>query len=864
MNTNLQTANPPSQPPPGSGTHRKDDATSVEAVLAALIPAFVLAAIYIAIFVAIRDRYPWIYSPRTHTALIPKKDRTPVQGLGKYDWFQTFRMIEDRFVLRHQGLDVYLWLRFLKTSIFLCFIGTCLTWPVLFAVNATGGGTSKELDRISFSNVTDKKKLYAHATIAWVFLGLVMYTVAKERIFLRELRQAYYLSKRVSGLLSSRTVLYLHASEDMVNHDDNDLEQTLGEGARKHWAVTDLSDIEKLVSERSSDAMSLEDSQVALVRTWNKKRLNSGRKPFNANMAGKAARPQHHLFPLVGEKVDSINWYRDNVTYKAEKINDARNSYSETPKSGRTAVFVEYATQAQARKAYHQFKFGGALHMDPRFIGLQPKEVLWSNLGQAPAARLSKKAAASGLVAAIIIFWSIPVGIVGTISNINYLTDKIKWLRFIDDLPPAILGLITGLLPPFLLSWLVKYVPKFFRKLARRFEPTTSSSELLTQAWYFAFQLIQVFLVTTFASGATTVATRIAQNPKSVPDLLAQNLPKASNFYITYFILQGLSSSAQNVLRYDDLSEYFFYDYFFDNTPRKKYERYTWMKGISWGTVYPKFANFLVIAIVYSTIAPLVLGFATAGIWLYYLSYRYNLLFTIQAKIDTRGDAYGLALQHVTAGVYLSELCLLGLFGARGAAGPAAMMVVALVATALAHVGMNRLLKPLERYMPKPLRQEDEEAPLINGEEDEAAADDDDEGHETMMTRVRRSAPGWVPSLALGLFERFLMPSRDAQREMREWFEQPDVLGGDVDDDTRPTEEQLENAYVNPALTSKTPKLWLLRDDMGISAREGEENEKAGITTTDEGAELDDKNHVVWDTRDGAGNVPAFKKPVRY
>ena len=116
-----------------------------------------------------------------------------------------------------------------------------------------------------------------------------------------------------------------------------------------------------------------------------------------------------------------------------------------------------------------------------------------------------------------------------------------------------------------------------------------------TQTWYFAFQVIQVFLVTTFSSGAAAVATKIANEPTLIPTLLANNLPKASNFYLSYFILQGTASAAKNILNYDYLFEYLAYDELFDRTPRQQYDRYTRMKGIRWGSVYPKFTNMAVI-----------------------------------------------------------------------------------------------------------------------------------------------------------------------------------------------------------------------------------------------------------------------------
>ena len=101
--------------------------------------------------------------------------------------------------------------------------------------------------------------------------------------------------------------------------------------------------------------------------------------------------------------------------------------------------------------------------MNPKFIGVQPKEVIWKNLTITPAGRISRSYIANVFVAAIIIFWSIPIAIVGALSNISYLTDKVKFLGFINNLPDPILGLLTGLLPPFLLGLFVSYVPYFFR-----------------------------------------------------------------------------------------------------------------------------------------------------------------------------------------------------------------------------------------------------------------------------------------------------------------------------------------------------------------------------------------------------------------
>lgn len=296
--------------------------------------------------------------------------------------------------------------------------------------------------------------------------GFVMFTLARERIFLRELRQAYYLWKPNAELLSSRTVLFLRPVDPSIK--DSDLEQTFGEGARKCWPVAKLSDLESLVSDRSSAAMSLEEAEVKLIKRVNKRRMNPGKAGFDASVAEKKARPTRRNLKDGGKTVDAITWYREKVVKDAEKIQEMRDSYdsgSATGKAGEKcpAVFVEYATQSQARKAHHHLEFGRPIQLDPRYISLQPKEVLWPNVQQTQAERLSKKTLGTAVVVATIIFWAIPVAVIGTISNVSYLADRVHFLHWINDLPPVVLGLLTGLVPPFLVSWLVSYVPKYFR-----------------------------------------------------------------------------------------------------------------------------------------------------------------------------------------------------------------------------------------------------------------------------------------------------------------------------------------------------------------------------------------------------------------
>lgn len=126
-------------------------------------------------------------------------------------------------------------------------------------------------------------------------------------------------------------------------------------------------------------------------------------------------------------------------------------------------------------------------------------------------------------------------------------------------------------------------------------EPTKTSAELKVLKWYFVFQVLQVFLITTLSSGAAAVASQIAKDPTSIPQLLADRLPQASNTYLTYFVVQALTNAPSNILNYSDVFFYVFYDKFFDKTPRQKYNSYIALRGMAWGKLFPKYVNFVII-----------------------------------------------------------------------------------------------------------------------------------------------------------------------------------------------------------------------------------------------------------------------------
>lgn len=839
--------------------------TSASNLLSTLAPVALFALIYLVVFLVIRSKFPRQYMPRTFLGSLRKNERTPSLPTGLFGWFKSFFALPDSYVLNHHSLDGYLLLRFLKMSVVCCLVGMCITWPVLFPVNATGGGTQKQLDILNMSNITNSYyRYFAHAGCAYLFYGFILFMITRESIFYINLRQAYLLSPLYASRLSSRTVLFTSVPAPYL--EEENIRRMLGPAVKRIWIASKTDELDDLVKQRNKTAMKLEGAEVKLIKKANGKRIKAEKKSGGkgkstndsidsrdvesgslvAKYLSPKDRPTHRLKPLIGKKVDTIDWCRSELERLIPKVDtlQAKHIAHDSTKVG--SIFVEFTTLAEAQSAYQSLTHHQVLHMAPRFTGMTPDEIIWKNLRIQWWERVIRGLVATAFVTVLVIFWSVPVAFVGAISNVHSLATTYSWLSWLLKVPTVIFGVVSGLLPSVLLAVLMALLPIILRLVAKLSgDPTRSAVELSTQNYYFAFQVVDVFLVTTLGSSASSAASQI-KGVNGVTTILAQTLPKASDFYYSYFILQGLAVVSSKLLAISGLVVFILLSKILDKTPRKLYKRWTSLASIGWGTLFPIYETLFVIALCYAIIAPLLLVFAAIGLYLFYLVHRYNLLFVSDANIDTKGRVYPLALQHLFVGLYISQLCIIGLFAigtgsGKGAIGPLILMIILLIFTILYQLSLNKALKPLIDYLPKSM--EAEERRLL---EEENMADEKGLAGKDGMEAAPHKKPNFLT--------KFLKP-----HIYNDYATMRRLVPKDIAIRYEPEEEA--TAYYAPSIKDQTPLLWIPRDPMGISRQEVAETSKV-IPITDEGAELDAKNKIIWDAE--GGRPPIWQPRVYY
>ncbi|EEQ31857.1 hypothetical protein McanMca71_007806 [Microsporum canis] len=415
--------------------------------------------------------------------------------------------------------------------------------------------------------------------------------------------------------------------------------------------------------------------------------------------------------PLLGKKVDTIYHCRKELARLNLEIEIDQQHPEKFPLMN--SAFVQFNHQVAAHMACQSVSHHIPKQMTPRMVEISPDDVIWDNMSIKWWERYIRTFGVMIIVGAMVIGWAFPVAFTGLLSQLSYLEVHFVWLRWLGKLPQWLLSAIQGILPPLFLSILMALLPLVLRFLSRNQGVHTGMAiELTVQNYYFAFLFVQIFLVVSISSSFSTIIDSL-KNVLSVPDLLAQNIPKASNYFFSYMILQAMSVSAGALVQIFALISWFILAPILDNTARKKWARATNLNQMQWGTFFPVYTTLASIGLIYCIISPLIMVFNVLTFSLFWVVYRYNTLYVTKFRFDTGGLLFPRAINQLFTGLYVMEVCLIGMFflvrdekKEVACEGQAICMIVVLILTALFQYFLNEAFNPLSLYLPITLEDE--------------------------------------------------------------------------------------------------------------------------------------------------------------
>ncbi|KAJ7728429.1 hypothetical protein DFH07DRAFT_851183 [Mycena maculata] len=873
---------------------------STSTFLTALVFNAIVFGVEIAIFTIIRPYFKAIYEPRTYVP-VPSKRIGPLTGTGSlFAWPWAIYKADYKEVLRANGADAYFFVRFLRMMTRVFFPIWILSWAILLPITSVGTlvPPNKQLDLFSFGNVqSDKQTRYwAHLVLVYVFTAWVFYNIRLEMTHFVTTRQQFLINPVHAKSVQANSVLVTGIPARYLTPAAlNELFKDLPGGVKHIWINRNLRTLPDVYDRRLAACGKLESAETKLLSIAAKAHLKAG------GGAGKDAeqrggvpevaaedRPTHKLgfLGLFGEKVDSINWAREEIAACNRLLAEGRRAmhrelsdpnqtpgeedeHSFAPHDGDDAD-AEAAVDAEANKGNGASKQDKAmtkissqgypalssafitfnrqiaahmvenllLHHEPyrmaeKYSEVSPMDVIWSNLGMNPYEKKGRMVLSYAATAALIILWAFPVAFVGIVSNVHSLCQQESWLAWICKLPTEVVGIISGILPPVLLAVLMMLLPIILRQFAV-FEgiPKHSGVELSLMTRFFMFQVVHSFLIVTLAAGIIAALPGLIKNPTSIPSLLSEKLPSASTFFLTYMILQGLSGTAGGFLQIVPLVIYYVKLFLLGSTPRSIYGIKYGARSVAWGTTFPGVTLLVVIALVYSVISPVINGLACFTFYMFYLLYKYLFLWQFEQPpaSDTGGLFFPKAISHIFVGLYVQQICMAALFFlARDENNDAssipqgALMIVMIVFTIMFQLLIDNSYGPLRHALPLSLADKTFNAAAERAET--AQTPDGSETHE-MKEAKKLEREGTVPQVS--------------EHEEYEGLRDDQKVG----DRAARVKSEEEYGFAHPAASRPQRIVWFPRDRLGL----GEEEERAcremGVNTSLHDAEMNEKGKV--------------------
>lgn len=836
-----------------------------------------ICAAFVVGFLLLRLKFKRVYQPKLAYDFVPEEKKPRPLPPGLFRWLFVLLHKPHLFILKMAGLDGYLFIRHIYI---IGMISACgiLMYPVLFTLDlVNNNGTAKGFDRLTMLNVGPKRYYYGHVVMLWVFYGLVTFTLSRELYFCNQLRLTVLLLPRFASKLSLRVVLF----QGVPHHFLREREMyKLFDGIVRVWVARAHPKLQGKVLERNHWVSQLEKLQHKMLKKCMKRAAKAAKK--NTPLAGDAddlntyvplkKQPSHRVgWPLVGKKVKTFDYIRERLPVLNAEIAEMQALYHDA--SPLTSVFVEFRSQFHAQMALQANVSHSPLRVLQRLVGIEPLDVVWGNMRILWWERLVRQTAAYAMMAALILLWAFPVAWVGTISNITYLTNKLHWLRWILNLPKWLLGVVTSTFPTIMLLLLMALLPVFIRAMAKvACAQTVQQVEHFTQTAYFVYCVVHVFLITTVLLSATAVVTQIVSEPGKAMELLALGLPKLSNFFVSYLLLQGFLMAGGGLFQILAFLMFYCLGFVLDNTVRKKHTRWTSLGLNQWGTIMPVYTNLAVIVLLYAIILPLILVFLAVCFLLLYIMYLHNITYIQVEAPDARGRHYTRAVFQMFTGVYLGQICLLGMFVVAKAWGPVVMAFIGLCFTLYFHLQLLNAYGPLLDVVPVDVMRPADGVLVTPSFPGKDLADILDEYMDVAYARrrlrgqrhaLKRGDLQWrtVPSLAdmesgprgadvaaFNWFWRFFLPWGGGYHLVQsmlpdEYYEMED------------TDEQLNrHAYNFPAVSAQQATVWIPRDPLGVLQRQIREW-RGVVQMLDENAWILAKGKLLWEVGPPTGDI---------
>ncbi|KEF50803.1 uncharacterized protein A1O9_13146 [Exophiala aquamarina CBS 119918] len=371
---------------------------------------------------------------------------------------------------------------------------------------------------------------------------------------------------------------------------------------------------------------------------------------------------------------------------------------------GSPSALIQFKDGRIAWYVAHTVSWPQAGHMRPHLLDGSVDDLVFENLGPSWEAAGSSSAVGSVVIAASMALCAPLISMTGTLSQLDSVARLVPHGQVILAWPSWLKGLVQGVAPQLAVTCILGIFPHVLRAIVRRQRrPTALEVELAVDKWYYDFLFVFLVLNVSISVAVTTLLAQVADNVRSIPFILAENLPKAATYFSSYVVTSTLLACGRDLSQQISLLRYAVGRLW---SPRWTSPSPT-LDSLQWGFVYPRVEIVACIVIVYGPSSPLILPLAFLSCALMSLSYRYLLLYVVRVEVETEGKLYLLAIRHLLFAMGVQQVYCLGLFslnavdtGSPHSFVQAAIVAVSGLVTFLLDRHVRRQFSPLFVYKP--------------------------------------------------------------------------------------------------------------------------------------------------------------------
>jgi hypothetical protein len=367
-------------------------------------------------------------------------------------------------------------------------------------------------------------------------------------------------------------------------------------------------------------------------------------------------------------------------------------------------TFESYHSATIAKQVIHMQKAGKLSTSEAP----GPSDIIWDNVYNSRRLSVLKHFFIEVSVFILTIAWVAPVALISSSVTKERLHELFPTLKLSQY--STFFESLVEIFRPSLLAFMMSLVLPVFSLLAI-YEGSVSYSEAQFRTFYryFTFQIVNVFLVSTFAGSVLDSLHEVYLHPFSAFRLLGTSLPKMGGFFTYYILVKAFTGLGFELLRVSDLFSAAMKYIFTQNlTPREKLDVYFFGSiraidnpdSFAYGAVYAQDILVFLICATYSSITPLTLISGIAYFSLAIVVFKHQLLYCYRAVFDTGGKWWPLTARSLIIALLFAQATMIGMFVLKEAYGPIYCTIILIIFTCTYYWYISSIYIPLAIQLP--------------------------------------------------------------------------------------------------------------------------------------------------------------------